>query len=51
VLALAGALLTTHPVFAAGEERQPDVLKDLLIGRMNLPEPFHREDVLHCHVG
>jgi hypothetical protein len=45
--ALARAVQTEHADLGAGEEREPDVLEYLGVGRMNLPEPLHRVDVLH----
>ena len=45
--ALARAVEAEHADLGAGEEREPDVLEDLGVGRMHLPEPLHRVDVLH----
>jgi hypothetical protein len=45
--ALAGAVQPQHADLGAGQEREPDVLEYLGVGRMNLPEPLHRVDVLH----
>ena len=45
--ALAGAVQAEHADLGAWQEREPDVLEYLGVGRMNLPEPLHRVDVLH----
>ena len=44
--ALAGAVGAEHADLRAREERQPDVLEDDLVGRIDLPQPLHGEDVL-----
>ena len=49
--ALARAVQAEHADLGAGEKREPDVLEDDGVGRMNLPEAFHRVDVLHGHRG
>ena len=46
--ALARAVETKHADLCAGEKREPDVLENDGVGRMNLPEPFHGVDVLHA---
>ena len=45
--ALAGAVEAEHADLRAGQKREPDVLEDDAVGRMDLPEAFHRVDVLH----
>ena len=45
--ALAGAVDAEHADLGAGEKRQPDVLEDHGVGRIDLPETLHRVDVLH----
>ena len=45
--ALARTVHTEHANLRAGQKRQPDVLEDDVVGRMNLPEPFHGVDELH----
>ena len=45
--ALPGPVEAEHADLGAGQKREPDVLEDDRVGRMNLPEPFHRVDVLH----
>ena len=44
---LPGAVQAEHADLCAGEKREPDVLENDGVGRMNLPEPLHRVDVLH----
>ena len=46
--ALAGAVQAEDADLGAGKKREPDVLEDLGVGRMNLPQPLHRVDVLHA---
>ena len=48
--ALARAVQPEHTNLRAGKKRQPDVLENDGVGRMNLPEPFHRVDVLHVPI-
>ena len=48
---LAGAVEAEDADLGAGEERQRDVLEDLLVGRMRPAQPVHRIDVLARHVG
>ena len=48
---LARAVQAEHADLGAGEEREPDVLEDLVVGRVDLPEPFHGVDELWCHRG
>jgi hypothetical protein len=45
--ALAGAVQAEDADFRARQERQPDVLEDDVVGRINLPEPLHGVDELH----
>jgi len=45
--ALARAVEAEDADLRAGEKREPDVVEHAGIGRMNLPEPLHRVDVLH----
>ena len=45
--ALAGAVEAEDANLRAGQKREPDVLEDDAVGRMDLPEAFHRVDVLH----
>ncbi len=47
--ALAGAVQAEDANLRAGQEREPDVFQDLMVGWMDLPEPFHRVDELWCH--
>jgi hypothetical protein len=49
--ALAGAVQAEHADFRAWQERQPDILQDDMVGRVNLPEPFHGVDELHGVTG
>ena len=35
-----------HADLGAGQERQPDVLEDVLVRRIDLAQALHREDVL-----
>ena len=44
--ALAGAVQAEHADLGAGQEREPDVLEDDVVGGMDLPQPFHDVDVL-----
>ena len=44
---LAGSVVAEDADLRAGEKREPDVVEHAGIGRMNLPEPLHRVDVLH----
>jgi hypothetical protein len=46
--ALARAVQSEHADLGTGQKREPDVLENNGVGRMNLPETFHRVDVLHC---
>ncbi|CAJ7141519.1 Uncharacterised protein [Burkholderia pseudomallei] len=43
---LARAVQTEHADLRTGEERQRDVLQDLALGRHDLADPVHRENVL-----
>jgi hypothetical protein len=45
--ALARAVQTEHADLGARKKREPDVLENDGVGRMDLPEAFHRVDVLH----
>src|SRR5688572_17141972 len=45
--ALAGTVEAEHADLGARQKREPDVLEYLGVGRMDLPEPLHRVDVLH----
>ena len=47
--ALAGAVRAEHADLGAGEEREPDALQDLPLGRDDLAKILHREDVLVRH--
>ena len=47
--ALAAAIQAEHADLRAGKERQPDVPEHLVVGRVHLPEPLHRVDVLSGH--
>ena len=44
--ALAGAVQAEHADLRAGEERQPDVLEDDVVGLVNLAQPLHGVDEL-----
>ena len=44
--ALARAVQAEHADLRAGQKRQPDVLEDDVVGRVNLPEPLHGVDEL-----
>jgi hypothetical protein len=46
---LAGAVQAEHADLGPGQEREPDVLEDLGIGRIDLPEPLHRVNELRWH--
>jgi hypothetical protein len=39
------------PILAPGRNDSQMSFEDDRVGRMNLPEPFHRVDVLHATVG
>ena len=45
--ALARAVHAEDANLRAGQKRQPDVLEDNVVGRMNLPETLHGVDELH----
>ena len=47
--ALAGAVEAQHADLGAGEERQPDLLQDLPVRRVDLAQVLHDVDVLLCH--
>ena len=47
--ALAGAVEAQHADLGAREERQPDILQDLAVGRIDLPQILHYVDVLLSH--
>ena len=47
--ALAGAVQAEDANLRARQKREPDVFQDLMVGRMDLPEPFHRVNELWCH--
>ncbi len=47
--ALAGAVQAQHADLRARQERQPDALQDLAVGRVHLPQVLHHIDVLLCH--
>ena len=44
--ALARAVEAEHADLRPGQEREPDVLEDDVVGKMDLPEPFHGVDEL-----
>ena len=44
--ALARAVQAEHANLRAGQKRQPDVLEDDVVGRMDLPQPLHGVDEL-----
>ena len=48
--ALAGAVQPQHADLGAGKEGEPDILQDLAVGRIDLPQVFHHVDVLLGHV-
>ena len=45
--ALAGAVRAEHADLGAGQKREPDVAKNLGIGRVDLPQPLHGVNELH----
>ena len=47
--ALAGAVVAQDADLGAGQEREPDVAEDGVVGGIDLPEPLHREDELWRH--
>src|SRR2546430_1553542 len=44
--ALAGAVQSQHTDLRAGQKRQPDIVEDFGVGRIDLPETLHRVDKL-----
>ena len=47
--ALAGPVRADDADLGARQKRQPDVLENLRIGRVDLPQPLHGVDELRCH--
>ncbi len=46
---LASAVVAEHADLRAGKERERDVVEHRLVGRVQLRQPVHREDVLRGH--
>ena len=46
---LPDAVQAEHADLGAGEEREPDVAENLVVGLVDLPEPLHGVDELWWH--